>query len=314
MKKGKKIMKFILFVTILGLVLLVLSKGFSVKEISGIASEKENSVDYMVLGDSEAYTSIAPMEIWNEKGYTGYNLGVSAQTLQRGLDVFQKSIENQKPKVLLVESNFLFRNKGFITDAESFVSTLFTNHFSIFNDHTNWKKMVSEGQFLSFKDPDYVVNPLKGYQYRGGVKPYKLGEYVKATPNRAPIAPHQKFILDQIMEICKENNVQVIFYSVPSPVNWNYSMHNTVTDLASEYGATYVDLNLITKQLNIDWENDTYDAGDHLNFNGMLKVTKYMHEYLSKNTNLEDHRNDPNYSNWGEDYQKYTEIVKEKQS
>ncbi|CAM4222444.1 SGNH/GDSL hydrolase family protein [Erysipelothrix inopinata] len=314
MKKGKKLMKFILFVTILGLILLVLSKGFSVKEISGIESEKENSVDYLVLGDSEAYTSISPMEIWNERGYTGYNLGVSAQTLQRGLDVFQKAIENQKPKILLIESNFIFRNKGFINDAESFISTLFTNHFSIFNDHTNWKKMIKEGKLPSFDDQEFVSNPLKGYRYRFEVKPYTKGEYVNPTQNRVSVPTYQKFILDQIMEICNNNDIKVIFYSAPTPVNWGYSNHNTVADLAKEYGCEYVDLNLLTKQLEIDWNKDTYDAGDHLNFNGTLKVTKYISEYLSKNTNLEDLRHNSNYTNWEEDYQKYAEIIKAKKS
>ncbi|MEG0525023.1 MAG: hypothetical protein RR532_06525, partial [Erysipelothrix sp.] len=263
MKKGKNIMKFILFVSILAFILLVLSKGFSAKEISGVASEQENSIDYFVLGDSEAYTSISPMEVWKEKGYTGFNLGSSAQTLQRGVDVFEKALANQKPRVVLIETNFLFRNKGFINDAENLVSTLFTNHFSVFNDHTNWKKMVAEGKFLSFENPKLLPNPLKGYKYRGSVKPYTLGEYVKTTQNRKEIPPHQKIFIDRIISLCEENNIQVIFYSVPSPVNWNYAMHNTVTDLAAEYKASYVDLNLLTKQLEIDWQNDTYDAGDH---------------------------------------------------
>lgn len=110
--------------------------------------------------------------------------------------------------------------------------------------------------------------------------------------------------------MCREKGISVILYSAPSPNNYNYAKHNTLTDYAEQNGAEYLDFNLMTEELGIDWEKDSLDNGDHLNVLGAEKLSRYFGSYLEEHYDLEDHRKDPEYSSWNEDVQKYQNAEK----
>ena len=82
MTKGKRALALLAFFggllgILLGLSALFQPKNnmseFGMEEVSanGILGERRDSVDLLVLGDSEAYSSVSPMELWRDRGYTG---------------------------------------------------------------------------------------------------------------------------------------------------------------------------------------------------------------------------------------------------
>ena len=105
------------------------------------------------------------------------------------------------------------------------------------------------------------------------------------------------------------NDIQLILYTVPSPVNWNYKRYNGIKDFAERNKLPFLDLNLKTEELGIDWATDTYDKGDHLNFFGAQKLTSYIGNYLSENSKLIDHREDEKYLFWNDIWKKYLKIT-----
>ena len=48
---------------------------------NGILSEKKETIDVLILGDSEAYSSIIPMEMYEKYGFTSYVLATPGQPL-----------------------------------------------------------------------------------------------------------------------------------------------------------------------------------------------------------------------------------------
>ena len=87
--------------------------------------------------------------------------------------------------------------------------------------------------------------------------------------------------LKNIRALCEKNGAQLILISSPSAKNWNYPNHNGIAALAAEMGLTYIDMNLMQDQLKIDWQVDTKDAGDHMNWDGAQKVSRWLAGYLS---------------------------------
>ncbi len=76
--------------------------------------------------------------------------------------------------------------------------------------------------------------------------------------------------------------------------------HNTIRDTAESLGLPYIDGNLL--DLGIDWDTDTYDRGDHLNYSGAAKVTAWLGDYLRREVpGLTDRRGDPDHSAWDRD-------------
>lgn len=114
------------------------------------------------------------------------------------------------------------------------------------------------------------------------------------------------YYIEKIIDDAKKNNIKLIFIGLPSQKSWNYKKHNTMVELSKKYNLTYLNLNL-DSNLNIDWETDTKDNGEHLNYAGAKKVSKFLGDYLSKLEILVDHRQEIEYNNWNETYKYYSQ-------
>ena len=84
LKKGIRPAVFIIVLLLLlqGLSYFFITRGNGNKNALSVMKQPENSIDYLVIGDSESYSSISPMEIWIKHGFAGYNCGVVGQQAQ----------------------------------------------------------------------------------------------------------------------------------------------------------------------------------------------------------------------------------------
>ena len=275
--------------------------GMDFVDANGILGEKEGSIDVLIVGDSEIYSSFSPMYMWQNHGFTSYVCGTAAQPLYDSLRFIELALQKQSPSAVILETNAIFRKK----DAGSFLLSALQSRFSVFRYHDRWKSMRLRDLYTP---ASYTwTNDFKGYYYSPKVQAAEKKDYMTPTDRVQSIPDLNLLCMQKIHSLCREKGAQLILVSAPSPVNWNYARHNAIKALAGENGIPFLDLNL--EPVGIDWNSDTRDKGDHLNHFGATKVSDFIGTYLTASFPLRDRRQDAHYQNWQDAYQRYCKVV-----
>lgn len=260
------------------------------RAFAGIGAEKKDSLDVVFLGDSESYTAFSPMELWEQQGITSYNCGQSSQRIQETYYMLKTVFQTQSPKVVVLETNVMFRDPGFAENVLLSVGEPLRFCFPVLRYHNLWKDIFEKNR----NDND----TYKGFPIHTGIDPY-TGEkdYMKQTDAVKKIPVHAEFYMDLIRRLCAKNHASLLLVSSPSSVNYNGKKYNALERYAHRHGLAYLDLNT-GNPAGIDWEKDTFDGGDHLNLSGAKKATGSLGAYLKENYALPDHRCEEKYENW----------------
>ena len=110
------------------------------RKIDAVSQEKENTLDVLFTGDSEASNTFSPFQYWKEQGITSYNLGGSAQRLNDCYTVLEEVLKHQKPKILVLEPNTLFR-KNAVYNKEDSVLMMAEQIFPVLHHHNIYKSI-----------------------------------------------------------------------------------------------------------------------------------------------------------------------------
>lgn len=311
----KKIMATLLFLSIT-LVFLILSSAYFSRlslsanktelgrnsNIVGLARQKKNTLDILIIGDSESYTSISPLQMWKEHGYAAFTAGQSGQRMPEAYHILANTIGRQHLKLVILETHEFFNYSSTMSEMNRTLMEFFMNLFPVIRYHSLIKYAADSTPAQA--DPDF-----KGFIIREGKESYSNGDYMFKTSEKEKIHLRETFYFGLIRDLCAKNSIPLLLYSAPSPKNYTYDRHNTIQSFADSSSLTYLDLNLKTQDLKIDWQNDTMDKGDHLNADGAAKVTAFMGKYLQDNYSLPDHRNDEAYAGWNKDAEIYEQAL-----
>ena len=270
---------------------------------NGIQDEPPNSIDVVVVGDSESYSSISPLLIWKNTGYTSYVCGSGKQYLSYSKTLLERAFETQSPKLVILETLCIYRK----IPSKTVVMDEVSRYLPILRYHDRWKSAVQLGvtsASSSNNGPHY-----KGYRYNGKVSAADTSSYMTEANNAAQIPLVNRLFVEQIQQLCEENGAKLLLLSTPSTVNWNYQKHNGIQALADDLGLEYIDLNTMPQEVPIDWSTDTYDRGDHLNHSGCIKVTEFLSKYLEGTKMFSDRRGNSQYASWNTMLKDYEAVV-----
>ena len=134
----KKMIGAVIFILLLALVLLLISyffapqkdKSITMQDVkpNGILAEKDQTIDVILFGDSEAYTAFSPIQMWRDNGFPSFVCASSSQYISLTESFVHQSLEHQSPKVIILETNAFYRkmrsDNAFITRIENMFSVL----------------------------------------------------------------------------------------------------------------------------------------------------------------------------------------------
>lgn len=297
------IIKAVTFLLILSIILWIISYIFIPKnnsaefgmddpEAMGILGEKENTVDVLVLGDSEPIASIIPMEIWKEYGITSYVCSTAGQTLPDTCKMAYDVLKKQKPKIVMLETNNSYIETKITVPMARIINII----FPITKNHNRWKSLKSKDFFGPIEYTE--LNENKGYYYVGKVDPADASNYMKKSEEIEEIPALNKLYVKFLKAFVESKGAKLIMVSVPNTKNWSYARHNAMKAFTEQEEIEFLDMNELKDEIKINWNKETGDAGEHVNYQGALKVTKYLGKWLNDKKILENHKNDANYDNW----------------
>jgi hypothetical protein len=322
MKKKKFFIGFIAVCLLVGS-LYVLQRLLTPKYMSDIVEgsliedyyNEEKNHDVVFIGDCEVYENFSPITLWEKYGINSYIRGSAQQLIWQSYYLLEETLKYEKPEVVVfnvlsmkydqpqkeaynrmtldgmkMSSSKLRSIKASMMEDENFIEYL----FPILRYHSRWSELTKEDfKYLFQKDRLFH----SGYYMRADVKP------VTSIPKGKKLADYQfgdnsYYYLDRMVELCKENNIELVLIKAPSLYPyWYDEWEAQIEEYANKHELTYINFLELIDEVGIDFENDTYDAGLHLNVSGAEKLSDYFGKVLSETYGLKDGRKDEKLKN-----------------
>lgn len=292
---------------------------------------RAQQTDVLLLGDSHMLSAVYPMEMWRDYGITCYNLASYNNTMPLSYWVLRCALDVCSPKAVVVDINYIghyARLGGSSADAHTTLDGFPLSRTKLaaiddlmddpdaMDDYGNrYRELKSEFIFplalyhsrwesISQRDFHPELNTQLGAQMVINVAEPAEYDIVADAGSGEGIG---YAYLRRLVALCRERGIDVLLTNVPyPPAGEEDQLHaNAVYDLALELDVPYIDF-VYMDQI-VDYMTDCYDANSHMNPSGARKVTDYLGAYLASEFGVPDHRAEPAYTRWADDYAAYAQ-------
>jgi len=262
------------------------------------------------IGDCELYENISPVYLWENYGINSYIRGSAQQLIWQSYYLAEETVKMEHPDVIVFNVLSMKYNepqneaynrmtldgmrwssskvnsiKASMTDEENFLEYV----FPILRYHSRWSDL-SANDFKYMFHRDKVS--FNGYYMRVDVKA------AEDVPEGRPLADYQfgdnsYYYLDKLTKLCKENDVKLVLVKAPTLYPyWYDEWDQQIKDYASANGLDYINFLELQDELGLDWSQDTYDGGLHLNLAGAQKLSDYVGNMLTTEYGIPDRRHE----------------------
>lgn len=266
----------------------------------------ENTIEVIGYGSSHMWRGLSSMEMYEKYGIGAYNYGCNWQNINTTLLFLKDSLRYQSPKIVLIET---YHADSLSMNTNITGEIYYTRRISEFEGKWEYLKQCfgdDMERYLSYYMPlcafhDNWINLEKtNFSKRViGKGYYKNMGFVKSTHvfpvtiedpstfEQEELNENALAVLDEIVSICNDNNIDIIFYT--APYQGAYSYGEAMTRYAEENDCIYFNLFEMMDEVGFDCETDFCDEG-HLNNSGSVKVADFLGEYIVDHYDVTDMR------------------------
>lgn len=281
-----------------------------IMQIEAFHSLPDNSVEVMIYGSSHAWRGVENLTMYEDYGIGAYNYAANWQNLSTEELFFYDSLRTQKPKVVMIETYLInntfndvdlcgeiyytraiknfdkkqeYLSKAFAGDWDKY----FTYYFPLSMFHSYWNQ-VNVANYTEYYSTEELVGTM-GYYYAPfdelAHTTVEIGDPDSFT--QLELSDEAKEKLDGIVKTCRENDIEVVFFTVP----WEGEnlFQDAMTEYAKANGCTYLNLFKCMDEIGLDTMTDFADD-NHVTTEGARKIASYLGKYLDENYNLTDMR------------------------
>ncbi len=268
--------------------------------VKAFESLDENSMDVIVYGSSRAWKGCDTRVMYDKYGINAYNYSANWLSINTTFLFLQNSLKSQKPKIALIETGLVNQiEKDVDLDGQiyctrfmrpskekrDFLKTCFgrridryaSYYFPIIMFHDNWNQIDYE----NFIKPDTArYHETRGFYPSEGFETFEEPDYENFA--QFELDYESIDVLDNMVKICRDNDIEVLFFTIPYADEYNYS--DAMKNYAMTKNCSYINLFEHMDEMNLDFSADLKDY-EHLNEDGAGKVANYLAEIINDNLN-----------------------------
>ena len=310
------------FVILFILSLYFTNRVFSLKYNDGIngmtqfCKLPDNSVDVLILGSSHTFIDINTGTLWDEYGMASYILGGSVQPMWNTYYYLKEALKTQTPELIILEA-FLTVHESDYSDDSRIIKNTYGMKWSkdkidaikVSAHEERWMEFLLDytqyhNRYRELSKTDFLNNmgnavfeDWKGFWCSMGTSQLEAPDVSRVNDRKSLNEKTEKYYRKTI-ELAQENDIPLLIVISPYLISEDHQMiFNRASDIADEYGVDFINYNLLSNDIGIDFTRDFADI-DHLNYRGNQKYTKALAEYLSSNYQISDRRGDKKYQTW----------------
>lgn len=266
-------------------------------KVKGFYREPENSLDFVFIGSSQLYAHIAPAVLYRDYGITSYDFAANEQPLWISYYYIKEALKHQRPKAIVLEV-FTIYGDDYEEEGVNHINLddlpwsmnkvhaildgvpkelQYSYFFELAKYHSTWSGFYEGKYAYTFQNP---VNVNKGYspfvvygEYEQGAK-----EEVVNCKDCVPIPERAKEWLLNIIELCRKEEVDLIFLKTPNGNRERQMLYNSLEAFSMEQNVPFLNLNTVL------------DGEAHVNVLQAERITQHVGSFLTERYELENKR------------------------